>query len=185
VSDLLFPTPGSYAADKVLLCRAATVPAESTLLTEVNRLLRVTNPCLQRMSTVSWLIPSSHLVVVPLQVALRYSFLPYEVRSGPSLPTMSARVSIDTCAWSTSAILRPRMASTGGPASQEEEVDPQAGRSDSAGKLAAQVRRTFLLRLLASGTYCSRLYYRQGAGRRLTSHYRVACLNARSCSSEA
>jgi hypothetical protein len=30
-------SPGSYAADKVLLCRAATVPAESTLLTEVNR----------------------------------------------------------------------------------------------------------------------------------------------------
>jgi hypothetical protein len=29
--------PGSYAADKVLLCRAATVPAESMLLTEVNR----------------------------------------------------------------------------------------------------------------------------------------------------
>jgi hypothetical protein len=30
-------SPGSYAADKVLLCRAATVPAESTLLTEMNR----------------------------------------------------------------------------------------------------------------------------------------------------
>jgi hypothetical protein len=30
-------SPGSYADDKVLLCRAATVPAESTLLTEVNR----------------------------------------------------------------------------------------------------------------------------------------------------
>jgi hypothetical protein len=30
-------SPGSYAADMVLLCRAATVPAESTLLTEVNR----------------------------------------------------------------------------------------------------------------------------------------------------
>jgi hypothetical protein len=30
-------SPRSYAADKVLLCRAATVPAESTLLTEVNR----------------------------------------------------------------------------------------------------------------------------------------------------
>jgi hypothetical protein len=30
-------SPGSYAADKVLLCRAATVPAESTLLTKVNR----------------------------------------------------------------------------------------------------------------------------------------------------
>jgi hypothetical protein len=30
-------SPGSYAADKVLLCRAATVPAESTLLTEVSR----------------------------------------------------------------------------------------------------------------------------------------------------
>jgi hypothetical protein len=29
--------PGSFAADKVLLCRAATVPADSTLLTEVNR----------------------------------------------------------------------------------------------------------------------------------------------------
>jgi hypothetical protein len=28
---------GSYAADKVLLCRAGTVPAEPTLLTEVNR----------------------------------------------------------------------------------------------------------------------------------------------------
>jgi hypothetical protein len=64
------------------------------------------------MSTVSWLIPPSHLVVVPLQVTLRHSLLPYEVRSGPSLPIMSARVSIDACAWSTSAILRPRMAST-------------------------------------------------------------------------
>jgi hypothetical protein len=30
-------SPGSYAADKVLLCRAATVPADSTLLTGVNR----------------------------------------------------------------------------------------------------------------------------------------------------
>jgi hypothetical protein len=30
-------SPGSYAADKVLLCRTATVPAESTLLTEVKR----------------------------------------------------------------------------------------------------------------------------------------------------
>jgi hypothetical protein len=30
-------SPASYAADKLLLCRAATVPAESTLLTEVNR----------------------------------------------------------------------------------------------------------------------------------------------------
>jgi hypothetical protein len=30
-------SPGSYAADKVLLCRTATVPAELTLLTEVNR----------------------------------------------------------------------------------------------------------------------------------------------------
>jgi hypothetical protein len=41
VVDTLFTrlnlSPGSYAADKVLLCRAATVPAESTLLTEVNR----------------------------------------------------------------------------------------------------------------------------------------------------
>jgi hypothetical protein len=64
------------------------------------------------MSTVSWLIPPSHLVVVSLQVALRHSLLPYEVRPGPSLPTMSARVSIETCAWSTSAILRLRMAST-------------------------------------------------------------------------
>jgi hypothetical protein len=64
------------------------------------------------MSTVNWLIPPSHLVVVPLQVALRHSLLPYEVRPGPFLPTMSARVSIDTCAWSTSAILRPIMAST-------------------------------------------------------------------------
>jgi hypothetical protein len=45
-------------------------------------------------------------------VALRHSLLPYEVRLGPSLPTMSARVSINTCAWSKSAILRPRMAST-------------------------------------------------------------------------
>jgi hypothetical protein len=32
-------SPGSYAADKVLLCRAATVPAESTLLTEVDRVI--------------------------------------------------------------------------------------------------------------------------------------------------
>jgi uncharacterized protein (DUF2336 family) len=40
-------------------------------------------------------------------------------------------------------------------------------------KLAAQIRRTFLLRLLASGTYCSRFQYRQGAGRRLTRYPRV------------
>jgi hypothetical protein len=30
-------SPGSYAADKIKLCLSATVPAESTLLTEVNR----------------------------------------------------------------------------------------------------------------------------------------------------
>jgi hypothetical protein len=30
-------SPDSYAADKVLLCRAATVPAESNMVTEVNR----------------------------------------------------------------------------------------------------------------------------------------------------
>jgi hypothetical protein len=64
------------------------------------------------MSTVSWLIPPSHLVVVPLQVAPRHSLLSYEVRRGPSLLSMSARVSIETCAWSTSAILRPRITST-------------------------------------------------------------------------
>jgi hypothetical protein len=64
------------------------------------------------MSTVSWLVPPSHLVVVPLQVARRHSLLPYEVLPGPFLSTMSARVSIDTCVWSTSAILRPKMAST-------------------------------------------------------------------------
>jgi hypothetical protein len=61
----------------------------------------------------------------------------------------------------------------GDPVSRDDEVDPQADRPESAGKLAAQVRRTFLLRLLASGTYCSRFYYRQGAGRRLTRHSRV------------
>jgi hypothetical protein len=49
----------------------------------------------------------SHLVVEPFQVALRHSLLPYEVRSGPSQPTMSARVSIVSCASSTSAIRRP------------------------------------------------------------------------------
>jgi hypothetical protein len=40
VDTLLTPlnfSLGSYAADNVLLCRAATVPAESTFLTEVNR----------------------------------------------------------------------------------------------------------------------------------------------------
>jgi hypothetical protein len=63
------------------------------------------------MSTASWLILPFHLVVVPLQVALRHCLLLYEVHPGPSLPSMSARVSIDSCAWSTSAILRPRMAS--------------------------------------------------------------------------
>jgi hypothetical protein len=105
-------SPGSYAADKVLLCRAATVPAESTLLTEVTGLLRASTPCLPRMSTVSWLFPPSHLVVVSLQEALRYSLLPYKIHPEPSLPTMSARVSIDTCACSTLAILRPRMTST-------------------------------------------------------------------------
>jgi hypothetical protein len=147
--------------------------------------MRASTPCLPRMSTVSWLIPPSHLVIVPVEVAVRHSLLPYEVRPGPSLPTMSARVSIDTCAWSTSAIQRPRRASTSRPGSQGEEVDSQADRPDSAAKLAAQVRRTFLLRLLASGTYCSRLYYRQGAYHRLTSHPRVSCLNAGSCSSEA
>jgi hypothetical protein len=73
----------------------------------------------------------------------------------------------------------------GGSVSQEEGFDPQACRPKSAEKLAAQVRRTFLLRFLASGTYCSRLYYRQGKGRLLTRHPRVACHNARRCSSEA
>jgi hypothetical protein len=37
-------SPGSYAADKVLLCRAATVPTESTLLTEVIRAIASLNP---------------------------------------------------------------------------------------------------------------------------------------------
>jgi hypothetical protein len=81
------------------------------------------------MSTVSWIIPPSHLVVVPFQVALRHSLLPYEVRLGPSLPTMSARVSINTCAWSKSAILRPRMASTrrtGFPRSRDQPPSRQA-----------------------------------------------------------
>jgi hypothetical protein len=82
------------------------------LLTEVNRDIASLYPRLQRMSTVNWLIPPSHLVVVLLQEALRHSHLPYEVRPGPSQPTMSARVSIDTHTWSTSTILRPRMAST-------------------------------------------------------------------------
>jgi hypothetical protein len=36
----------------------------------------------------------------------------------------------------------------GGPEPQEEEIDSQADRPDSTGKLAAQVRRKFLLRLL-------------------------------------
>jgi hypothetical protein len=36
-------SPGSYAADKVLLCRAATVSAESTLFTEVNRAIASLN----------------------------------------------------------------------------------------------------------------------------------------------
>jgi hypothetical protein len=103
------------------------------LLTEVTGLLRVSTPCLQRMSTVSWLIPSSHLVVVPLQVARRHSLLPYEVRPGPSLPTISARVSIDTCAWCTSAILRPRMASTRRPRFPRRRGRLQADRPDSAG----------------------------------------------------
>jgi hypothetical protein len=76
--------------------------------------MRASTSCLPRMSTVSWIIPPSHLVVVPflVHVALRRSLLPYDVRPGPSLPTMSARVSIDTRAWSKSAIRRPRMAST-------------------------------------------------------------------------
>jgi hypothetical protein len=108
-------SPGTYAADKVLLCRAAAVPAESTLLTGVNRAIASLYPLFATMSTVNWLIPPSHLVVVPLQVALGHSLLPCEVRPGLSLPTMSARVSIDTCAWSTLAILRPRMASTRSP----------------------------------------------------------------------
>jgi hypothetical protein len=114
LTRLILP-PGSYAAEKVLLCRAATVPAESTFLSEVNRAIASLYPLFpysQRMSTVNWIITPSHLVVVPLQVALRHSLLPFEVHPGPSLPTMSARVSIDTCAWFTSAILRPRMAST-------------------------------------------------------------------------
>jgi hypothetical protein len=79
---------------------------------------------LQRMITVNWLISPSHLVVVQLQVALRHSLLPYEVHPGPSLPIMSARVSIDTCAWSTSAILRPRMASTRRPGFPRRRARP-------------------------------------------------------------
>jgi hypothetical protein len=34
-------SPGSYAADKILLCRAATVPAESKVLTKVNRAIAI------------------------------------------------------------------------------------------------------------------------------------------------
>jgi hypothetical protein len=104
-------SPGSYAADKILLSRAATVSTESTLLTEMNRAIASLYPCLPRTSTVSWLTPPSHLVVVPFQVALRHSLLPYEIHPGPSQSTTSARVSIDTCASSTTAIRRPRMAS--------------------------------------------------------------------------
>jgi hypothetical protein len=76
------------------------------------------------MSTVSWIIPPSHLVIVPLQVALRHSLLPYEVRPEPSQPTMSARVSINTGPWSTSAIRRPNMASTRRPGSPRRRGRP-------------------------------------------------------------
>jgi hypothetical protein len=41
-------SPGSYAADKVLLCRAATVPAESTLMTEVNRAIASLYPLFEK-----------------------------------------------------------------------------------------------------------------------------------------
>jgi hypothetical protein len=69
-------SPGSYAVEKVLLGRAAAVPGESTLLTEVNRAIASLYPLLPRKSTVSWLIPHSHLVIVPFQLALRHSLLP-------------------------------------------------------------------------------------------------------------
>jgi hypothetical protein len=43
LTRLILP-PGSYAAEKVLLCRAATVPAGSTFLTEVNRAIASLDP---------------------------------------------------------------------------------------------------------------------------------------------
>jgi hypothetical protein len=105
-------SPGSYAADKVLLCRAVTVPAESTLLTEVNRAIaslyplfatyehsELDNPTFppRRRTITGGSSSQSPAVRGPSRTFSIYN---------------AARVSIDTCAWSTSAILRPRMAST-------------------------------------------------------------------------
>jgi hypothetical protein len=117
-------SPGCNAVDKVLLCRKATVNAESTLLIEVSGAIASLYLLLPRMSTVSWLRPPSHLVVVPFQMARRHSLLPYEVRPGPSRPAMSALISIVTSAWPTSAICRPRMESTRRPGSPRRRGRP-------------------------------------------------------------
>jgi hypothetical protein len=178
-------SPGSYAADRVFLCREATVPAESTLLTEVNRAIASLYPLFttyEHSELANPTFPPRRRTITGGTSSQ------YPAVRGPSrtLSTYNVRASVHRY------ILGPHQrfydqewCQPGGPVSQEEEVDPQAGRPDSAGKLAAQVRRTFLLRLPVSGTYCSRLYYRQGAGRRLTSHPRVAYLSARSCFPEA
>jgi hypothetical protein len=178
-------SPGSYAADKVLLCRAATVPAESTLLTEVNRAIASLYPLFatdEHSELANPIFPPRRRTIT----GGSSSHSPAARGPSRTFSTYNIRASVHRRApGSHQRFYDQEWRQPGGPVSQEDEVDPQADRPDSAGKLAAQVRRTFLLQLLASGTNFSRLYCRQGAGRRLTSHPRVACLNARSCSSEA
>jgi hypothetical protein len=178
--------PGSYAADKVLLCRAATVPAESTLFAEVNRAIASLYPLLStyehrelanptfppRRRTISGKSSSqSPAVKGPFRTFSIYN-------SRASVHRFVSLVHISDSTTKNGINQEARF-------SKKREVDPHADRPESAGKLAAKVRRTFLLRLLASGTHCSRLYYRQEAGRILTRHPLVVCHNARSCPSEA
>jgi hypothetical protein len=184
-------SPGSYAADKVLRCRAATVPAELTLLTEVSRAIASLYPLFatyERSDLANLTFSPSHLPISS-SYRFRWPFVTVSCRTRSVQDLLHLQ-----CPRECPSIRAPgpnqrfydqEWRQRGGPASQEEKVDPQVDRPYSAGKLAAQVRRTFLLRLLASGTYCSRLYYRQGAGGRLTSHPRVAYLNVRRCSSKA
>jgi hypothetical protein len=164
-------SPGSYAADKVLLCRAATVPAESTLLTKVNRAIaslcplfatyehsELANPAFspRRRTSTGGSSSQSPAVRGPSR-----TFSTYNVRA--SVHRYVRLVHISDSSAKNGVNQEARFL-------KKKRSTPQADRPDSARKLAVQVRRTFLLRLLASGTYCSILYYRQGAGRRLTSH---------------
>jgi hypothetical protein len=103
---------GSYAADKVLLSRTATVPNELSLLIEVNRSIA----SLYRLFSTYEHCELANPIFTPRRrtIAGEYSSQSPAVRGFPghSHPTTSARVFIDTCVWSTPAIRRLRMTKT-------------------------------------------------------------------------